>query len=464
MGNDAQRFLHCSIPSILMKREGAMNTARSEFKKRKDRRPHVVIVGAGFGGLQAAKRLSKLPIDITVVDKRNYHLFQPLLYQVATADLSPADVAWPIRGMFSGRRNVAVLLARVVGIDTESCRVLTAAQGAIPYDYLVIATGAQHSYFGNDVWAPDAPGLKRISDAIELRKRILVAFERAEATNDALERRRQLNFIVIGGGPTGVEMAGSIAELAHVALCEDFRRINPSEARIVLIEAGSRLLAAFPAELSAHAKTDLERLGVEVMVGRRVTGIDGAGVAIDGECLPAATKIWAAGVAASPAGRWLGTATDRIGRIPVGGDLAVGGFDNIFAIGDTAACNAWSGKPVPGIAPAAKQAGAHVARVIAARLGLERDPGPFRYRHFGNLATIGRHSAVIDFGRVKLTGWLAWWLWGLTHIYFLIGVRSPAIVAAQWFWAYLSHRKGARLITGLSPQYEPPAPAAADAP
>lgn len=441
-----------------------MNVAHGEFEIRKIRRPHVVVIGAGFGGLQAAKHLSKLPIDITVIDKRNYHLFQPLLYQVATADLSPADVAWPIRGMFSGRQNVTVLLATVVGIDTAVRKILTAARGEISYDYLVIATGAKHSYFDNGAWAKDAPGLKSISDAIELRKRILVAFERAEVTNDEIERRRQLNFIVIGGGPTGVEMAGSIAELARVALCEDFRCINPSEARVILIEAGHRLLSAFPAELSVYAKRDLERLGVEVVLGRRVTGIDNMCVMIDGERLPAATKIWAAGVAASPAGRWLGIATDRAGRIPVGSDLTVDGFDNVFAIGDTAACIAENGKPVPGIAPAAKQAGAHVARVIAAQLRLGRDPGPFRYRHFGNLATIGRHSAVVDFGRIKLTGWLAWWLWGLAHIYFLIGVRAPMIVAAHWFWNYLSHRKGARLITGLSPQYEPPVQAEAPVP
>ncbi len=441
-----------------------MTQARSEFEKLTGRRPRVVVVGAGFGGLHATKRLSRLPIDITVIDKRNYHLFQPLLYQVATADLSPADIAWPIRGMFSKLLNVSVMLAKVVGIDTAARLVQTEAQGAIPYDYLLIATGAQHTYFGNDVWASDAPGLKSISDATELRRRILVAFERAEATNDLAERRRQLNFVIVGGGPTGVEMSGSIAELAHVALRGDFRRINLSEVRVVLVEAGPRILAAFPAEISAHAKKDLERLGVEVMVGRQVTRIDGNCVVSGGEEIPAATKIWAAGVAASPAGHWLRVDTDRAGRVLVGADLEVRGLDNVFAIGDTAACNAWNGKPVPGIAPAAKQAGVHVARVIASRLGFESDPGPFRYRHLGNLATIGRHSAVIDFGRVKVTGWLAWWLWGLAHIYFLIGVRAPVIVAAQWFWAYLSHRKGARLITGLSPQYEPPVQATQRAP
>lgn len=423
-----------------------------------DRRKHVLIVGGGFGGIHAAKSLAHLPVNVTVVDRRNHHLFQPLLYQVATADLSPADVAWPIRGIFSKQHNVSVLLAKVVGIDTTGRKVLIENRPAIAYDYLVIATGAQHTYFGNNGWASSAPGLKRISDAIELRKRILVAFERAEATDDDAERRKQLNFVVIGGGPTGVEMAGSIAELAHVALCGDFRRVNPAEARVVLIEGGPRLLPAFPPELSEHAKIDLERLGVDVILGRRVTRIDDACVVMGDERLPAATKIWAAGVVASPAGHWLGVRTDQTGRIEVGADLSISGHHNVFAIGDTAKSKAWDGNVVPGIAPAAKQAGAHVARVIAARLGLKPDPGPFRYRHLGNLATIGRHSAVIDIGRVKLTGWVAWWLWGLAHIYFLIGVRAPVLVAAQWLWAYLSHRKGARLITGLSPRYEPPVP------
>lgn len=428
----------------------------SDFQKAHGRRPRVVVVGAGFGGLMAAKRLRRAPVDVIIVDKRNYHLFQPLLYQVATADLSPADVAWPIRGIFSKQRNASVLLAKVTGVDTQAKRVFTDTAGAVDYDFLILATGSRHSYFGKDAWAPFAPGLKRIIDATEVRKRILVAFERAEVASHPDDQRRNLNFVIVGGGPTGVEMAGAIAELAHKALAADFRNINPKGARIILIEAGDRLLSAFPERLSAYAKRTLEKLGVEVMIGQPVQDVSDAGVIVDGEPLPSATVIWAAGVAASPVARWLGVDTDPSGRVAVGEDLGVAGLDSVFVIGDAALVNAWHGRPVPGIAPAAKQAGRHVARTIAARIGVGRDPGPFRYRHMGNLATIGRHSAVIDFGRLRLTGWLAWWLWGIAHIYFLIGVRAPVIVAAQWFWSYLTFKKGARLITGLAPLHQTP--------
>jgi len=431
-------------------------TKLSRFESDRGRRPRVVIIGAGFGGMMAAKRFKGRPVDVILVDKRNYHLFQPLLYQVATADLSPADVAWPIRGLFSHQSNVQVLLATVTGVDTQARQILTSGQGVIAYDYLILATGAQHSYFGKDEWAPFAPGLKRIIDATEIRKRILVAFERAEAAEDPAEQRRQLNFVVVGGGPTGVEMAGAIAELAHKALPKDFRTINSRDARVILVEAGDRLLKQVDPALSSYARKALERLGVEVMLGSRVSHVDAWGVAIGEESIPAATVIWGAGVAASPAGRWLGVDTDRAGRVLVDERLQVPGLAGVFAIGDTAGSQGWNDNPVPGIAPAAKQGGAYAARAILADLGLAADPGPFRYRHHGTLATIGRNSAVIEMGRFKLTGGLAWWFWGVAHISFLIGVRSPLLVAMQWFWAYLTFKKGARLITGLHPLFDPP--------
>lgn len=429
----------------------------STFEKTHGRRPRVVVVGAGFGGLVAAKRFQGQPVDVVLIDKRNYHLFQPLLYQVATADLSPADVAWPIRGIFSDQKNVRVLLAKVSGIDTAAKQVLTEDGAAVDYDRLILATGAQHSYFGQDHWAPVAPGLKRIIDATELRKRILLAFERAEAATDPVEQRRQLNFVVVGGGPTGVEMAGAIAELAHKALPKDFRHINSKDARVILVEAGDRLLKQVDPKLSAYAKRALEKLGVDVLLGGRVTQCDEEGVVIGDVRLPAATIVWGAGVAASPAGRWLGVQTDRAGRVPVDERLRVEGLAEIFAVGDVAASKGWNGREVPGIAPAAKQGGHHAARVILADFGLTKDPGAFRYRHHGNLATIGRNAAVIEMGRLRLTGGLAWWVWGLAHITFLIGVRAPLLVAMQWFWAYLTFKKGARLITGLQPLFEPPA-------
>lgn len=417
------------------------------------RRPRVVIVGAGFGGLAAAKRLANRDVDVTIVDKRNYHLFQPLLYQVATADLSPGDVAWPIRSIFAGARNIRVVLGKVEALDRDAREVVT-KDLRIPYDHLILATGSHHSYFGNDKWAMDAPGLKRISDATEIRKRILVAFERAEIAMTEGERRRQLTFLVVGGGPTGVEMAGAIAELAHYTLAADFRTIDPSSARIILVEAGDRLLRAFPEELSAYAKTTLEALGVEVRLNERVS-VDGPNGANVGDMLiPSATMIWAAGVAVPYLKTWFPDLADRTGRIRVEADLSVPGHPEIFVVGD-AALRPWKGDvPIPGIAPAAKQGGRYVADVLLARVAGRKAPPPFAYRHYGNLATIGRHAAIADFGRMRLTGALAWWLWGLAHIYFLIGVRAPMIVAANWFWAYLTFARGSRLITGLSPLFE----------
>jgi NADH dehydrogenase FAD-containing subunit len=410
--------------------------------------PRVVIVGAGFGGLAAAKALRRAPCDVLVIDRRNYHLFQPLLYQVATAALSPADIASPIRSILARQKNARVLMARVAGIDAARKRVRLQDGRDEPFDHLVVATGARHAYFGHDEWEKHAPGLKKIDDATDIRRRILLAFERAEATSDAEERKALLTFVVIGGGATGVEMAGAIAELAHWALADEFRAIDPAQARVMLIETGPRLLPAFPERLSQHAREALEKLGVEVQLGRAVEQCDGAGIIFGGERVAARTIVWGAGVQASPAAKWLGAEKDRAGRVLVAPDLSVAGQPDIFVVGDTAAVKDEKGRPVPGIAPAAKQMGAYVARVIAARISGGPPPGPFRYRHAGSLATIGRSAAVADFGWLKVTGWLAWWLWGIAHIYFLIDFRSRFIVALQWFWSYLTYRRGARLITG----------------
>ena len=416
-------------------------------------RPRVVIVGAGFGGLAAAKRLATQPVDVTIVDKRNFHLFQPLLYQVATAALSPADVAWPIRGIFAKNPNVRVVLGKVTGVDLEN-RIVRSDHIDLPYDYLILATGAYHSYFGHDEWAMNAPGLKRIIDATEIRKRVLLAFELAEVGMSEAEQRRELTFVVIGGGPSGVEMAGAIAELARYTLARDFRNIDPSSARVILVEAGDRLLRAFPEDLSAYAKRALEGLGVEVMLNQKVEVRGAEGAFIGDMLIPSATMIWAAGVAVPHLKDWLPVETDRTGRVPVEADLSLKINREVFVIGDAATVPWKDGLIVPGIAPAAKQEGRYAADVIAATIRGGRKPAPFRYRHQGNLATIGRHQAIVDFGRVRLTGRLAWWFWGLAHIYFLIGVRAPMIVAAQWFWAYLTFGRGARLITGLAPLFE----------
>ena len=411
------------------------------------RRPRVVIAGAGFGGLQVARGLADAPVDITLVDKHNYHCFQPLLYQVATAVLSPADVAWPVRHILSRQDNVTMLMAEVTGVDRAGHALIT-SEGPIPYDFLVLATGATHSYFGHEEWAPFAPGLKDIEDATHLRRRILVAFERAEASDNEAARRRLLTFVIVGGGPTGVEMAGSIAEIARHALAPDFKRVDPRTARILLIEAGPRLLPAMPEPLSAYAQRRLEAMGVEVLTGRPVVDIGADHVELaGGEVIPASTKIWAAGVRASPAAQWLNAETDRAGRCLVGPDLSVPGAPEIFVIGDTAAVSDPKGKPVPGIAPAAKQMGDHVAKAIEARLAGTAALG-FRYRHDGDLATIGRNSAVVKLGRLELTGFIGWMFWGFVHVYFLIGTRNRIAVALAWLWNYVTHQRAARLITG----------------
>jgi NADH dehydrogenase len=415
-------------------------------------RPRIVIIGAGFGGITAAKRLARADADITVIDRRNYHLFQPLLYQVATADLSPAEIAWPIRGIFTHDRNVRVVLGEVTRIDTAA-RLVTTDAGHYPYDILVVATGSSNSYFGHHAWEPHAPGLKRIIDATVIRKRILVAFERAETADDPDERRRQLNFIIVGGGPTGVEMAGSIAELARVTLAKDFRRIDPKAARILLVEAGERLLAALAPDLSAYAKQALERLGVEVVLQQPVQDINERGAKVGDQFIPAATMIWAAGVNVPNVGDWLGIETDRGGRVAVEPDLSVPGHPEIFIIGDAARVKWTEEEAVPGLAPAAKQEGAYVADVICARIEKRPAPKPFRYRHVGSLATIGRNHAVVDLGWLRLKGWIGWWFWGLVHIYFLISVRAATVILLEWFWTYLTRRKGARLVTGLRPLF-----------
>jgi NADH dehydrogenase/putative oxidoreductase len=413
--------------------------------------PRVVIVGAGFGGLACARALSRSKVQVTLIDRHNYHLFQPLLYQVATAGLSPGDIATPVRGLFREQFNARVLLGTVTGVDTRE-RKVRGGDLEVPYDYLVLATGASHSYFGRDEWAPHAPGLKRIEDATEIRRRMLTAFERAEAIEDNAERRALLTFLIVGGGPTGVELAGAIAELARFGMEKDFRRFDPAGARVVVVQAAPRILPTFPERLSARAQRSLEKLGVEVLTNSRVESIDESGVTVSGKRIAARTVLWAAGVVASPAAKWLGVEADSAGRIKVGPDLSVPGVPGVFAIGDTALCAAWNGQPVPGLAPAAKQGGLYVARVIRKHIGETNAPPAFRYRHLGSLATIGRKAAVADFGLIRLSGALAWWLWGLVHVGFLVGVRNRVSVMFDWFWAYLTFRSGTRLITGAPVQ------------
>jgi NADH dehydrogenase len=409
-------------------------------------RPKVVILGAGFGGLFAAKALRRRAVDVTIVDRHNYHLFQPLLYQVAVAGLPPSDVAWPIRSILRRQKNATVLMAEVKGIDSAARRVLL-DRGTLDYDYLIAATGATHSYFGHDDWRAVAPGLKSIDDATRIRRRILEAFEQAEMTDDPALRARLLTFAIVGAGPTGVELAGTIAELAHRTLAKDFRSIDPHHTRVVLVEAGPRILPALHASLGTYAQRALERLGVEVRTDSLVSSCDANGVVIAGERLESATVLWAAGVAASPVARWLGVPADRAGRVAVADDLSVPERPDVFVIGDAAAALDAEGRPVPGIAPAAKQQGRYVAEVVACRATGAAAPQPFRYRHVGNLATIGRQAAVIEFPFVRLTGWLAWWIWGIAHIYFLIGTRSRIAVAMSWLWSFVSGQHSARLIT-----------------
>ncbi len=407
--------------------------------------PHVVIVGAGFGGLHVARALHNAPVRVTVIDRNNYHLFQPLLYQVATAALSPADISAPIRHILHKQKNTTVLMAEVTGIDQQRQLVFT-PDSSIAYDYLVIATGASHSYFGHNEWAPYAPGLKSIVDATSLRRKILLAFEAAEMETDPEKLRSLLTFVLIGGGPTGVEMAGAIAELAHKALATDFRHIDPTSARIILVEAMPRILPVFPETLSERAKRALNHLGVEVRTSSPVEKVDVDGVMIAGKHLAAMNVIWTAGVAASPAGKWLDAEVDRAGRVKVLPDLSLPDHSNVFVIGDTA-CAMQDGKPLPGVAPVAMQEAHYVASLIVGKVAGKTDSQPFHYRNKGNLATIGRSYGIADFGWLRFGGFLGWVLWLSVHIVFLIGFRNRAIVLFQWALAYLTFQRGARLIT-----------------
>ncbi len=401
----------------------------------------VVILGCGFAGLWAAQGLRRAPADVTVIDAHNYHLFTPLLYQVATAGLSAPDVAAPIRHILAGQRNTTVLLGNVAGIDTAARTVRLEDGGDVPYDQLVVATGATHSYFGHDGWAAHAPGLKTLEDALEIRSRILLAFERAERETDAARRAAWLTFVVVGGGATGVELAGTLAEIARQTLAGEFRHFDPRNARVVLVEGTDRVLPPYPPDLSEKARLQLERLGVTVWIGKRVTGVDGEGVTMGDERLLAKTVLWAAGVSSSPLGRALGAPLDRAGRVEVAPDLSVPGHPEIFVAGDLA-----SVKGVPGIAPAAKQMGAHAARNVLARLA-GRPTRPFRYRDYGQLATIGRKAAVAEIGRVHLWGFPAWFVWLWAHIYFLINFRNRLVVMIDWAWSYWTFQRYSRIVT-----------------
>ena len=406
-------------------------------------RPHVVIVGGGFAGLRAARALRRAPVDVTLLDRRNHHVFQPLLYQVATAGLSAPEIAAPLRSILRRQANVVVLMAEVVSVDV-SRRVVVLSDGEMPYDYLILATGATHSYFGHDAWARYAPGLKSIEDALEIRRRLLVAFERAERETDDSARRVWLTFLVVGGGPTGVELAGTVAEVARHTLAREFRRIDPSRARVVLLEGTDRVLPPYPPELSQKARRQLEGLGVEVRTSALVTGVDEGGVWLGAERLAARTVLWAAGVAASPVGRSLGADVDRAGRVKVEKDLTLAGRPEVFVTGDLATLEQ-DGRPVPGVAPAAMQMGRHAARNILRSLA-GQPLLPFRYLDKGSLATIGRRAAVADFGRVRLWGLPAWLAWLGIHIFFLIGFRNRLVVLLDWAAAYVSYRRSARLI------------------
>jgi NADH dehydrogenase len=405
-----------------------------------------VIVGAGFGGLACARRLGNQPVDVTVIDRRNFHLFVPLLYQVATAALSPADIAQPIRRILSRYKNIEVLMAEAVGVDTEARIVRLGNGDSVAYDRLVLAAGSQYNYFGHDEWARFAPGLKTLGDAQLIRARLLQAFERAEISHDPAERERLITTVVVGGGPTGVEMAGSVAELAHHALARDFRHVKPQSARIILVEAGPRLLTAFPEKLATYAEERLKRLGVIVRTDAAVETIDARGVVIGGERIEAGTVIWGAGVKAAPATDWLPAAKDRGGRVKVAPDLSVPGIDGVYVIGDVTHFDTKGGETLPALAQVANQQGLHLGRALARNL---RDGTPipaFVFRNRGNTAIIGRDAAIFDFGRWQLKGRLAWVLWAIVHVYLLVGFDKRILVTTQWLWRYLTYQLGARLV------------------
>jgi NADH:ubiquinone reductase (H+-translocating) len=413
--------------------------------------PHVVIVGGGFGGLTAARSLAHAPVRVTIIDRNNYHLFQPLLYQVATAELSPADISAPIRSIVRRQRQIEVLMAEVVGVDVTQQEVMLITAEAeqrrgVHYDYLILATGASENYFGHDDWRFAAPGLKSIADATALRRKILSAFEAAELAPDSAENQALLTFVLVGGGPTGVEMAGAIAELTRKAMAHEFRHINPATARILLVEAAPRILNTFPESLARQAQRKLERSGVEVRTGVAVEAIDETGVTLGGEHISARTVIWAAGVSASPAGRWLGVPTDRAGRVQVRDDLSVPNHPAIFVIGDTAAVQHGQGI-LPGVAPVAMQQGRYVAERIRRLSAGQEEQRPFHYVNKGNLAVIGRGNAIAEIAGLRLHGFIAWLTWAFVHIFYLIGFRNRMSVMLQWAWSYLTFRNGARLIT-----------------
>jgi NADH dehydrogenase len=410
--------------------------------------PRVVIVGGGFAGLYAARALRHAAAHVTLIDRRNHHLFQPLLYQVATAGLAPTQIATPIRAIVRHQKNTDVLMGEVTGVDTDAKQVKLGEQ-CVPYDYLVLATGARHAYFGHDEWEPFAPGIKTLEDATSLRARILLSFERAELEPDPAERARLTTFVLIGGGATGVEMAGAIVELANKALARDYRHIDPKMARVVLVEAGPKLLAQFPDDLSEHARRSLEKLGVEVRLGHAVTTCDEDGVTMGSTRIESRCVIWAAGVQSSPAAKWLGATADRAGRAIVGPDLRIKGRKEIFIVGDCALAKGAGGKPLPGLASVAKQQGKYAGQAILDELA-GRPVKPFAYTNYGELATIGRKAAIADFHGFHLTGFIGWLVWSLAHIYFLIGFRNRLAVALDWTWSYLTFERGARLITGAA--------------
>jgi NADH dehydrogenase len=414
--------------------------------------PRVVIVGAGFGGLQAARALRNAPVHVTVIDRQNHHLFQPLLYWVATAGLSPADICSPIRGILRKQKNTEVLMEEVTGVDVQEQRVLIGDR-SVPYDYLVLATGVHDNYFGHPEWEHYAPGLKSIVDAISIRRKILLAFEAAEIETDPEKVKELLTFVIVGAGPTGVEMAGAIAELAHKALVSDFRHIDTRMARILLIEAAPRILTSFPESLTQKTKEKLISMGVEVLTSTPVSELDEQGVVVDGERINARTIVWSAGVSASSAGKWLDAEVDRAGRVKVSSDLSVPGHANVFVIGDTAS-SMQNGKALPGVAQVALQGGQYVASVITHRVEGKELNKPFNYRDKGNLATVGRSYAIVEIGNIRLTGFFAWLMWLAVHIYFLVGFRNRLMTIFQWAWTYFTHARGARLIT-FENEHEP---------
>src|SRR5213592_1598142 len=426
------------------------------MKESQNQKPHVIIIGAGFGGLQAAKKLGRQNVRVTVIDRTNYHLFQPLLYQVATAALSPADIAAPVRAVLSKCKNTEVMLAEVQSVDVNAKKIRT-TDTEITYDFLILATGARHSYFGHDEWEKLAPGLKSLEDAIEVRRRLLMAFEYAERITDEAARKAAMTFVIIGGGPTGVEMAGAIAEIARYTLAKDFRHIDPSQARVILIEGEPRLLASFPEDLSASAMKQLVDLGVEVRTGTRATNLTEAGLQVGDEFIPCRVKIWAAGNNASFVGKTLGVPVDRVGRVIVNDDLTIPGHPEVQVIGDLANYSQQTGKPLPGVSPVAMQQGRHAARNIL-RMIKNCGPRPFRYWDKGSMATIGRNKAVADLNFVHLSGLPAWLVWLFVHIIFLVGFRNRLAVLFQWAWAYFTFNKGARLITrNFQSETRPPA-------